>query len=261
MPNPIASEPPYALVGRPGRRRARIRFAGRFEGEPVVWDALILALDPADDAPQYIEIGEAGPLGRRLTVGLKVPRLDAAALLKTTIMVRNYKRLRRGRHEFAVPASVRARLRRVVSGGQTGVDRAALDAARESGLALGGWCPRGRRAEDGCVPEAYPLKETRTADYRERTRRNVLAADATLVLTRGRPSGGTACALAAARRAHRPCLVVDLDHAPAIETVRGWLAAHRVEVLNVAGPRESRQPGIYAQARAFLLRLLADDEA
>lgn len=225
-----------------------------------MWDALILALDPAGESPQFIEVGEAGRTGRLLTVGLKVPKLDAAALLKTTVMIRNYKRLRRGRHEFAVPVALRTRVRRVVSGGQTGVDRAALDVGRECGLELGGWCPRDRRAEDGRVPDAYPLRETRTTDYRERTRRNVLASDATLVLARGMPTGGTAYTLAVARRAGRPWLVVDLDDPPAVEVVRGWLAANRVEALNVAGPRESLQPEIYAQARAFLRRLLADDD-
>lgn len=258
MPNARPPEPSYTLVGRPGARRARIRFAGRFEGQPVIWDALILALDPTDDSAQYIEIGEAGTHGRLLTVGLRLPRLDAAALLKTVIMIRNYKRLRRGRHEF-VPGSS-ARVRRVISGGQTGVDRAALDVARERGLGLGGWCPRGRRAEDGRVPDTYPLTETRTADYRERTRRNVLAADGTLVLTRGAPSGGTAYTLGVARRTGKPWLVVDLEAPPAIASVRAWLAAHRVATLNVAGPRESLQPGIHAQAAAYLRRLLAEDE-
>lgn len=257
MPSP-ASKQPYTLVGRPGARRARIRFPGCFEGTRVVWDALILALDPADDSPQFIEVGEAGANGRAVTVGLKVPELDAATFIKITVMLRNYnyKRLHRGRHEFAVPAATRLRVKRVLSGGQTGVDRAALDAARACGLGLSGWCPRGRRAEDGRIPDDYPLVETRTADYRERTRRNVLASDATLVLTRGDPTGGTAYTLAIARRARKPYLLVDLDQAPIVEQVRVWLAAQRVESLNVAGPRESMQPGIYAQARAFLQRLL-----
>jgi len=226
----------------------------------VLWDALVLALDPADASPQFIEIGRSAAAGRLLTVGLKVSTLDDATLLKTTIMIRNYRRLRRGRQEFAVPAPTRSRLRRIVSGGQTGVDRAALDAAREVGLGVGGWCPRGRRAEDGRVPDDYPLEETRTADYRERTRRNVLVADATLVLTRGAPAGGTAYTLGVARRAARPCLVVDLQAPPAIESVRAWLAANRVGTLNVAGPRESRHPGIHARARSFLRRLLDHDE-
>lgn len=74
---------------------------------------------------------------------------------------------------------------RVISGGQTGVDRAALDVALELGLPCGGWCPAGRRAEDGPIPARYPLTETAGADYVERTRRNVVEADATLVLCHG----------------------------------------------------------------------------
>lgn len=83
-----------------------------------------------------------------------------------------------------------ASLLKIISGGQTGVDRAALDVALELGLPCGGWCPRGRRAEDGVIAERYPLTETRSARYAVRTVRNVRAADGTLVLTRGQPSGG-----------------------------------------------------------------------
>jgi len=82
-------------------------------------------------------------------------------------------------------------LKQIVSGAQTGVDRAALDAAMRAGLTVGGWCPRGRKAEDGVIPDIYPLKETRGAAYRTRTRWNVRDADATLILCRGEPSGGT----------------------------------------------------------------------
>ena len=81
---------------------------------------------------------------------------------------------------------------RVISGGQTGVDRAALDAAFELALECGGWVPAGRRAEDGPVDARYPLRETAAGDYETRTRLNVRDSDATLILTRGRPSGGTA---------------------------------------------------------------------
>ena len=91
-------------------------------------------------------------------------------------------------------------MRKVVSGGPTGVDRAALDAACALGLALGGWCPRGRRAEDGAIPAEYPLRETPGEDYAERTEWNVRDASATLVLTRGQPSPGTALTIELARR-------------------------------------------------------------
>src|SRR6266571_9073801 len=80
---------------------------------------------------------------------------------------------------------------KIVSGGQTGVDRAALDVALELGIPCGGWCPRGRRAEDGIIPERYPLIETPTTAYPQRTERNVRDSDGTLVLTVGRADGGT----------------------------------------------------------------------
>ncbi len=145
---------------------------------------------------------------------------------------------------------------KIVSGGQTGVDRAALDIALELGIACGGWCPRGRRADDGIIPERYPLLETESKRYEQRTRRNVLDADATLVLNRGQLEGGTAHTVAIANRLSKPCLVVDLDDATAHDQIASWLCALKVGTLNVAGPREGKQPGICAAARRCLLRVL-----
>jgi hypothetical protein len=145
---------------------------------------------------------------------------------------------------------------RVVSGGQTGVDRAALDVAGELRLSSGGWCPRGRRAEDGTVPARYRLRETPSAAYTQRTEWNVRDADATLILHRGPLRGGTALTIRIARRLRRPFLCVDLAKAPDPALVHDWLRAHGVRVLNVAGPRESQRPGIHAEARAFLLRAI-----
>ena len=141
------------------------------------------------------------------------------------------------------------------------MDRAALDAALALGLPCGGWCPRGRKAEDGPIDARYPLRETPSADYPQRTEWNVRDADGTLVLTRGRPSGGTALTIALARRLGRPCLVLDLAASPDPDELRQWMEAEGVSLLNVAGPRESQHPGIQNDARAFLgntLRLLVD---
>ncbi|MEA2063566.1 MAG: putative molybdenum carrier protein, partial [Gemmatimonadota bacterium] len=102
-------------------------------------------------------------------------------------------------------------LARIVSGGQTGVDRAALDVSLSASFACGGWCPRGRRAEDGAIPIRYPLRETESPAYEVRTRCNVRDSDGTLVITRGVPSGGTAYTIDAADWIGRPCLVIDLD--------------------------------------------------
>lgn len=146
---------------------------------------------------------------------------------------------------------------KIVSGGQTGVDRAALDLARGLGIPHGGWCPLGRKAEDGPLAECYLLRETPSATYAQRTRWNVRDSGGTLLVTQGRPRGGTALTLTAAKKMHRPLLTVDLnsEHDPA--KVRKWLAAQKISVLNVAGPRESERPGIYEAATDFLRLLLA----
>lgn len=145
---------------------------------------------------------------------------------------------------------------RVVSGGQTGVDRAALDVAIAHGITHGGWCPRGRRAEDGRIPDRYDLREHESPDYGARTERNVVDSDATLVLTVGTPDGGTALTVRLAARHMRPSLVVDLDDPPAPASVITWLRANGVGVLNVAGPRESTRPGISGRAAAYLDEVL-----
>lgn len=142
----------------------------------------------------------------------------------------------------------------IVSGGQSGVDRAALDAALASGVEVAGWCPAGRWAEDGPIDARYPLRETAAADPAVRTRRNVAESDALLVLAPSPPSGGTALAIAEAARLGRPVLVAGPGDDPA-EAV-AWLGRQRVGRLNVAGPRESEAPGVYRDALRWLQRLL-----
>lgn len=148
------------------------------------------------------------------------------------------------------------RLVRIISGGQTGVDRAALDAAIAAGVPHGGWCPRGRLAEDGAIAAHYQLCETQSAKYSIRTRQNVLDSDATLILCRGPLTGGTELTRRIAQHHAKPCLVVDLQCCPDARAVRQWLEAHTVQVLNVAGPRESTQPGIAQEAHHLLLQVL-----
>ena len=147
---------------------------------------------------------------------------------------------------------------KVISGGQTGVDRAALDAAMAAGLPVGGWCPRGRRAEDGPIPDRYPLRETPTAEYANRTEWNVRDSDGTLILTEGPFTGGTLATAELARdRFRRPLLVLDFEAQPDPGAVLPWLRAHDIQVLNVAGPRESHCPGIHARAIELLTDLFA----
>jgi hypothetical protein len=143
-------------------------------------------------------------------------------------------------------------LTQIISGGQTGVDRAALDAALELGLPCGGWCPKGRRAEDGRIPQRYPLQETSSTAYPQRTALNVRHSDGTLVLIRGRPDRGTTLTVQLARRYHKPFLLVDLEETSDPAEVAKWVEAHQVRVLNVAGPRESSSPGIGQVAARFL---------
>lgn len=145
----------------------------------------------------------------------------------------------------------------IISGGQTGVDRAALDAALELGIPCGGWCPRGRLAEDGRIPMCYPLRETPNPDYRTRTEWNVRDADATLVLAWGPASGGTQLTINLAQWLDKPLLVIDLAAGPGPEAARAWLADGGFAVVNVAGPRESSSPGIHRLAHAFLRAILA----
>jgi len=146
---------------------------------------------------------------------------------------------------------------RVVSGGQTGADRAALDAAVTLGLPHGGWCPAGGEAEDGGLLERYPsLQETPSADPAQRTAWNVRDAGAVLVLTLGPVDGspGTSYTLSEARRLRRPCLVT---HPSEVEQVRAWLTGLPEGcVVDVAGPRESEQPGLYDAAYALLVAVL-----
>lgn len=156
----------------------------------------------------------------------------------------------------------------VVSGGQTGVDRAALDAAMQIGIAVTGWCPRGRRAEDGVIPEDYPLCETASLNYAVRTEYNVRDSDGTLIIALNSVSGGTGLTIRLARQLDRPCHVVRLlaskDGAtgngksqddPNLDVV-DWIQTHRIRVLNVAGPRGSSDDRVYPLALSFCRQVL-----
>lgn len=150
-------------------------------------------------------------------------------------------------------------LERIVSGGQTGVDRGALDAALAAGFPCGGWCPAGRRAEDGAIPARYPLTALPERDYAARTRRNVADSDATLILHEGRLEGGTALTRRFCDELDRPCLCVDPSvlgvEAAAHEAV-AFIRREDVRVLNVAGPRDTKWPGASVCARKVVDEIL-----
>ena len=147
-------------------------------------------------------------------------------------------------------------LKRIISGGQTGVDRGALDAALELGFDCGGCCPKGRLAEDGPIDGRYPLQESASARYQDRTEQNVIDSDATLIITGGRLEGGTRLTMELALKHDKPCLVIDLRRPTAITELQTQLSALDVKVLNVAGPRESKQPGIGLKAEQLVKQLL-----
>lgn len=151
----------------------------------------------------------------------------------------------------------------VVSGGQTGVDRAALDWACNHRIPHGGWCPQGRRASDGPLSVKYQLRETESAGYRQRTKLNVQDSDATLILNVGALDGGSLQTLQFAERMGKPHLVVQLDQFVPVEPadrITAWLIAGQINTLNVAGPREEKRPGIYALALSVLDRCMASPE-
>lgn len=146
---------------------------------------------------------------------------------------------------------------RIISGGQTGVDRAALDFAIERRYEYGGYCPKGRRAEDGAIPLHYNLTETKSADYADRTEKNVDAADGTLILHRGELSSGTQFTAELCHLKEKPLFMIDLDNpAGRPDAFRAWLKKSQIKTLNIAGPRESQRPGISAQAAEILRQLL-----
>jgi hypothetical protein len=148
------------------------------------------------------------------------------------------------------------RIEKIISGGQTGVDRAALDMALEFGIPCGGWCPKGRRAEDGRIADHYPLQEASSSEYPVRTQLNVEDSDGTLILSWGSPVGGTALTIKLAKKLKKPYLLIDLSKGEAPQKVLDWARDNRIQILNVAGPREGEAPGIHDRAAAFLREVL-----
>lgn len=137
---------------------------------------------------------------------------------------------------------------KIVSGGQTGVDRAALDAALKAKVDCGGWCPAGRKAEDGVIPERYPLSELVGAGYRKRTLQNVIDSDGTVIIYFDTLSGGTEQTLAFCLQKNKPYLLIDaseLSTKRASERIGKFVSGHAIDTLNVAGPRASGEARAY----------------
>lgn len=151
-------------------------------------------------------------------------------------------------------------LKTIISGGQTGVDRAALDVAMRVGIAHGGWIPKGRRTEEGPLPDHYQLKEMPTDDYEARTEKNVLDADGTLLISRGSPTGGSDLTRKMALKHGKQLLHIDLSMgqrpSDAGSLIASWIDMNRIETLNVAGPRASHDSSIYRDAVNILTHAL-----
>jgi hypothetical protein len=155
-------------------------------------------------------------------------------------------------------------LEKIVSGGQTGVDRGALDASLAAQFPCGGWCPADRNAEDGPIPLIYPLSPLPGAGYRERTRENVIDSDGTLILfdgrlTGGELTGGTQLTAKVAKERRKPTLQIDAALFPvshAARTILAWVNERGIKVLNVAGPRASGWPEGHEYARQVVAALI-----
>ncbi len=164
---------------------------------------------------------------------------------------------------------------KIISGGQTGADRGGLDSAMECGIPHGGWCPKGRRAEDGTIPERYNLVESASSNYLDRTEQNVIDSHATLVFSHGRPTGGSLKTIEFCQKHHRPCLHVDLDSSrddgAIARSIGSWFIGGGLQmagsptpppnpVVNVAGSRESKAPGIQERVGRIMTKLLTGTE-
>ena len=146
-------------------------------------------------------------------------------------------------------------IEKIVSGGQTGADRAGLDAAIELDIPHGGWIPKGRRTEDGGLSEKYHLKEMPIASYAARTEQNVIDSDGTLIVAHGKLNGGSAMTRRLAKKHNRPWMHVDLEKTnffKAAMALRSWGMENHIKILNVAGPRGSKDPGIYDATKKLL---------
>ena len=150
------------------------------------------------------------------------------------------------------------KLSKIISGGQTGVDRAALDAAMILNIPNGGFCPKGRRAEDGIIPDIYNLDETLSFEYAERTKKNVQHSQGTLILFWDTIKNGSLTTLEYSRVLDKPHFIVDMKKTPKyqIKKIDRWIKNNQIKILNIAGPREN-EANVYKEANNFLINLLS----
>ncbi len=149
---------------------------------------------------------------------------------------------------------------KIISGGQTGVDRAALDFAINNNIPCGGWCPKGRLAEDGKILQKYPLIETLTTDYKERTEKNIKNSQATIIIHTGKIDIGTKLTIKLCKVYNKPVQIINMKDKHLKKEIFNWIEENNIDVLNIAGPRESNSPGIYNETIYILNRLFKTSE-
>lgn len=145
---------------------------------------------------------------------------------------------------------------KIISGGQTGVDQAALDFALDYGFECGGFCPRGRKSEKGTIPNRYPVSEIDSEDYIDRTKKNILESDGTWILRDRREiSDGTVDTINLCKQLLKPHLIINLEHDIESSVILNWLTEFQIGTLNIAGNRESASPGIHEKTYLYLNKL------
>lgn len=146
-------------------------------------------------------------------------------------------------------------IKKIISGGQTGADIAALDFALKFKIPHGGWIPKGRITEDGPLPDKYHLQEMPTSSYPARTEQNVIDSDGTLIVSHGKLTGGSTYTRKMAMKNGKPWYHVDLNKLPTFQAamvIDDWISQNKIEALNVAGPRASEDPTIYGLVTVIL---------
>ena len=154
-------------------------------------------------------------------------------------------------------------LKKIISGGQTGADQAALDVAIQLGIPHGGWIPKGRITEKGTLPDKYLLREMPDSSYARRTEQNVIDSDGTLIISHGSLTGGSELTLKFAQKHNRPWLHLNLNRMLAVRAAHQmniWLKKHDIQVLNVAGPRASHDPLIYEATANIIQKAVSMDQ-
>ena len=147
----------------------------------------------------------------------------------------------------------------IISCGQTGVDQGALAAALARGVGCGGWCPEGRRCEEGTIPAIYPVRELAGSGYRERTRQNVVDADGTAIIYDAVLEGGTRLTAEYCELEGKPHVLIDAttpSQAESVDALKNFIRDNGIEILNVAGPRASKWPDAHAYTHALLTKFL-----